>query len=352
MTKKRVFTYEECEEIAKKYNNRRDFHTKDKSCFKYSRQMGWYDSITKHIKTKSPKHRTYEEVLNAAKQYKTRMEFKNSDMANYSYAVTHGWLDDVCSHMRLVGDLYKRCIYVYELPNKICYIGLTYNLEQRHTQHCNKKMLSAIRSYCEQNSIEIPKPKQLTEYIDSKTASKLEGEFLEKYKNDGWHCLNVSKTGGLGGNKHLYRDINIDIDTCKDAAMKCENQSEFEKKYRSLYRIAKQNGWLEYVFSHFDREAIKEKVRKAVSNANKCRKRDLKVCREAAYRCGASKPVLQYDLDGNLIKEYMSQSDAAKALGHPKSHTDIGRCCKGRLKTSCGYVWKYKENNISKVVLK
>ena len=172
MTKKKVFTYEECEEIAKKYNKRNDFHTNDRCCFDFSKKMGWYDSITKHIRTKTPKHRTYEEVLNAAKQYKTRMEFKDNDMANYSYAVTHDWLDDVCSHMKPVGDLYKRCIYVYELPNKICYIGLTYNLEQRHTQHCNKKMLSAIRSYCEQNDIEMPKPKQLTEYL---------GMFVSKY---------------------------------------------------------------------------------------------------------------------------------------------------------------------------
>ena len=76
MSKKKVFTYEQCLEIAKKYTKRKDFKEKDRCCFNFSKKMGWYDSITEHIDTKSPKHRTYEEVLNAAKLYQTRMEFK------------------------------------------------------------------------------------------------------------------------------------------------------------------------------------------------------------------------------------------------------------------------------------
>ena len=343
MNKKKVFTYEQCLEIAKKYTKRKDFKEKDRCCFNFSKKMGWYDAITSHINTKSPKHRTYEEVLNAAKKYQTRMDFKNNDMANYSFAVRYGWLDRVCSHMRAVGDLYKRCIYAYELPNKVCYVGLTYDIKQRHIQHCDNKALSSMRNYCELNNIEIPKPKQLTEYLDSETASKMEGEILEKYKNNGWKCLNVAKTGGLGGNKHLYKGINVDIGLCKSKAMECETPTEFQIKYRSLYKIAKQREWLEYIFSHFDREEIKEKVIKSLVKANKGRKRDINKCRECANRCGLSKPVIQYDLNGNLVREYVSKADAARNLGHPNSHSDIGRCCTGKLKTCLGYIWKYKE---------
>lgn len=343
MTKKKIFTYEQCLEIASKYTKRKEFKEKDRCCFNFSRKMGWYDSITKHMTTKSPKHRTYEEVLNAAKKYQTRMEFKNNDMANYCFAVTHGWLDNVCSHMRAVGDLYKRCIYVYELPNKVCYIGLTYDIKQRHTEHCSGKIFSSMRNYCTLNNIEIPEPKQLTEYLDSETASRMEGEILEKYKNNGWKCLNVAKTGGLGGNKHLYKGISIDIGLCKKIAMECNSQSEFQIKYRSLYKIAKQRGWLEYIFSHFDKEAIKEKVRKALIKANKERKRDIEKLREIAIKHGMNKEVLQYDLNGNFIEEYISIADASRKLGHPKSYGDISKCCKGKLKTCLGYVWKFKE---------
>ena len=340
MSKKIEFTFNECFNIAKKYNKRSDFKEKNRTCFNYSKKMGWYDEITKHIPTKTPKSRTYEEVLNAAKKYKTRMEFKNNDMANYGYAVTHGWLDDVCSHMMVVGDLYKRCVYVYELPNKVCYVGLTFDITKRHLQHCSSTAFSSVRRYCELNNIKIPDPIQVTEYVDIETASKLEGEFLKKYKDDGWYCLNVAKTGGLGGNK--YKNLNIDIGLCKKIAMQCETPSEFQTKFQSLYRIVKKRNWKEYVFSHFNYDEIKNNKNKKISISNKGKKKNRLVYLKASVKSGRNKPVLQYSKNGELLNEFMSQDDAAKKLGHPNSHSDIGKCCKGKLKTCLGFVWKYK----------
>jgi hypothetical protein len=50
-----------------------------------------------------------------------------------------------------------------------------------------------------------------------------------------------------------------------------------------------------------------------------------------------SKPILQYDLEGNFIKEWPSTTEAKK---HHKG--DIGACCLGKQKTAGGYIWKYK----------
>ena len=55
-----------------------------------------------------------------------------------------------------------------------------------------------------------------------------------------------------------------------------------------------------------------------------------------------SKPVLQYDLDGNFIAEYSSISEASKKNGIDKK--GIRDTLKGRQKTSGGYVWKNKES--------
>lgn len=341
---KKIFTYEECLEIAKRYSKKSEFKEKNRTCFNFSRKMGWYDEITKHMPNKSPKKRTYDEVLDAAKKYHTRMEFKNNDMANYCYAVTHGWLDDVCSHMTTVGDMYKRCIYVYELPDKVCYIGLTFDIKKRHYEHCNGKSFSSVRRYCNSNNIKIPKPKQLTEYVDSNVASKLEGEFLEKYKNEGWACLNVSKTGSLGGNKQKYYGEKVDIGLCKKIAMEYDNPSEFQSKNRTLYKIIKRNNWTDYVFSHFDADEIKRIKNKKISISNKGKKKKIKSHLENVTDNKCNKVVLQYDLNGNFIKEFISQGEAARKLGHPNSHSDIGRCCKGILKTTLGFVWKYKNN--------
>ena len=54
-----------------------------------------------------------------------------------------------------------------------------------------------------------------------------------------------------------------------------------------------------------------------------------------------SKPVLQYDLQDNLIKEFPSLIQVYRELGFSYGH--IGDCCKGKLKQAYGYKWKYKE---------
>lgn len=53
-----------------------------------------------------------------------------------------------------------------------------------------------------------------------------------------------------------------------------------------------------------------------------------------------SKPVLQYDLQDNLIKEFPSLMQVYRELGFSYGH--IGDCCNGKLKTAYGYKWKYK----------
>lgn len=52
------------------------------------------------------------------------------------------------------------------------------------------------------------------------------------------------------------------------------------------------------------------------------------------------KSVLQFDLQGNLIKEFEGIREAHKQLNI--SREGISRCCQGKLETSGGYKWKYK----------
>ena len=60
--------------------------------------------------------------------------------------------------------------------------------------------------------------------------------------------------------------------------------------------------------------------------------------RDGITKC---KPVLQFDLKGNLIAEYPSIQEASRQLG--VSHSNISEACKGtRVKTACGYIWQYK----------
>lgn len=54
---------------------------------------------------------------------------------------------------------------------------------------------------------------------------------------------------------------------------------------------------------------------------------------------GSSKTVLQYDRNGNFIKEWPSTAEIQRQLGIPSSH--ISMCCNNKLKTARGYVFRY-----------
>ena len=72
----------------------------------------------------------------------------------------------------------------------------------------------------------------------------------------------------------------------------------------------------------------------------------LKLHREIREKCWkicgkkCSIPILQFAKDGTLIKEWPSLSEAERQLGI--CHSSIGQCLKGRLKSTGGFVWRYK----------
>ena len=58
-----------------------------------------------------------------------------------------------------------------------------------------------------------------------------------------------------------------------------------------------------------------------------------------ALKC--KKPIFQYDIEGNFIKEWPSAKDIEKYLNFLA--TNVGRCCKGKIFSSNGYIWRYKD---------
>ena len=53
-----------------------------------------------------------------------------------------------------------------------------------------------------------------------------------------------------------------------------------------------------------------------------------------------SKPVYQYDLNGNFIKKWDCQKDIQRELGFDERN--ISACATGKVKTSFGFIWKHK----------
>jgi arsenate reductase-like glutaredoxin family protein len=55
-----------------------------------------------------------------------------------------------------------------------------------------------------------------------------------------------------------------------------------------------------------------------------------------------NEPVLQYDLDGNFLREFASQTEAVYFVN--AKGDGVGACCRGKQKTAYGYIWKFKNN--------
>lgn len=53
------------------------------------------------------------------------------------------------------------------------------------------------------------------------------------------------------------------------------------------------------------------------------------------------RPILQFDLDGNFIKEWASQTEASKKLS--VSRQNISKVALGKRNQTGGFIWKYKE---------
>lgn len=75
---------------------------------------------------------------------------------------------------------------------------------------------------------------------------------------------------------------------------------------------------------------------------------DSGLCKPAKYWLGktgnhhhTSKPIMQFDLHGKFIKEYISATFAAKENAFNRQH--ISQCCSGTRQQSNGFIWRHKQ---------
>jgi hypothetical protein len=83
-----------------------------------------------------------------------------------------------------------------------------------------------------------------------------------------------------------------------------------------------------------------------VAKPNKTKKKDFdfgkKISKIKIENNHTGKPIKQYDLDGNFIKEWPSSASVERELGF--SARNIAGCAQGNTLTSFGFIWLYKQN--------
>ena len=189
---------------------------------------------------------TKEKCQNEALKYKYRSEFQKKSTRAYILCRTNNWLDEFCSHMKLLGDLYKRCIYSYEFPDKCVYVGLTFNLKKRNKDRKTDEN-DGVTKHIIETGLQ-PTLIQLTDYIDVEEASIKEGEYVKTYKDAGWVILNIAKTGSIGGGFKIWTK-----EICQNEALKYNTRKEFRENNEKAYNGAYDHGWIDEICSHMKR---------------------------------------------------------------------------------------------------
>lgn len=207
-------------------------------------------------------------------------------------------------------------VYMHTCPNGKRYIGLTSkeNLQDRfHSGHGyknNTDFNNAIIEFGWRNiSHEV-----LASGLTSDEAEKIERDMIAFYKsNDPEYGYN-SYNGGLKGTKAGKRTI---------ARMKTAHSKERNP-----------------MFGRTQTEETRRKIsmaKKGKKLSDECKKKLSRAL--SGEKNPSAKPVLQYDQEMNLLAIWRYIEEAAKATGA----NNISSCCRGRLKTSGGYVWRYLE---------
>lgn len=215
-------------------------------------EMSWhsfmYDSENKHFTGCSGCRQTYskEDCIKAAMSCSSRSEFASKYKGEYFKALRMNWLDEICAHMNVVGNRYKRCIYVYAFDQKglkHVYVGLTGNIAKRDKEH-RARTNSSVNKFALYHHIDIPPVQQVTEYLPKGEASQKEGDVLQYYLSLGYTPINKTKTGGLGG--HLPDD-GYTYEQCQEKALCYRNRSEWKEKDYSTYYVASKYGWIDTI---------------------------------------------------------------------------------------------------------
>jgi hypothetical protein len=240
------WTKERCREEALKYTSKKFFGKECKPVYAAvlrNKADGWMEYVCGHMDNIQRPNGFWN--YETCKEYVNKHTKLNEFRREYSGAIhaikREGW-DELLDHLELYGNSGDRLLYAYFFPDNSVYIGLTCEPTARKCKHANSTD-STVYKYRESTKT-IPQYIELTDYMNEFEAAKLEGELIEKYRNEGYNILNKAKAGGLGGNPG--KDWSYEY--CKSLAEGAKNRSEFHSISSTAYQVSYNNGWIDEFF--------------------------------------------------------------------------------------------------------
>jgi len=233
--------------------------------------------------------------------------------------------------------------FIYSLSDElgnIRYVGKTSYPIQRLSSHIRESMRSERKTHKHNwiNSLILKGIKPNIEILDEVLES--EWQFWEQY----WICLIkswgfnlVNLTEGGGGHNGF-----------KATEERKQNVSKSLKEYysnnpsKNVPRIILDKDLLyqKYIIENLSMPELSEELevsqKTIFTNLKKCNIQKDKESWKEQLSTNPKKVVLQYDLFGNLVKEWETLKDI-------KGFGNVSHCCRGELKTAGGFIWRYKD---------
>lgn len=239
-------------------------------------------------------------------------------------------------------------IYRILNPKERIYIGQSINLEKREYDYKNLKncksqtlLFRSLKKYgWDNHKFEI-----IEEYIFEHLNER------ERYWQDFYNVMNPKKglncrlTTSLTKTGELSQETKHKISESNKGKPKHTEETKLKTSQRSklLKNMLGKNHSIETI-----QKIRQSKIGKSpsIETRNKMSESALGKVKTQEHRINISnnhptkKSVLQMDLKGNLINEFISINEASRKTGHRVS--DISACCNNKQKTAFGFVWRFK----------
>lgn len=214
--------------------------------------------------------------------------------------------------------------YIYLVKNKnekIVYIGQQIGTKSLTEYKGSGLLLSRAYNKYGENHFK----REIIEHCVKTELNDKEKYYIKKYNTKFPHGYNLTE-GGEGMKGYQYTNEQ------KENISKAKKGQKYPDTHRKKLSKARKG-------IPRSKETI-DKISKTKALKNKIQP-DLGLKGQYKKNINASKRILQYDLEGNLLNEYQSAAEASRCLGNVSGNT-IADCAAGRQKTAYGYKWEYK----------
>jgi hypothetical protein len=242
----------------------------------------------------------------------------------------------------------KTFIYTLCDPDtmEVRYVGKSNNPQKRFYDHIagvNKisHKSSWIKSLLKENKKPIL---NIVDEVPIENWQMYEISWINKYKKDGCRLTNHSN-GGNGTTTHKYSNREKTIQ--KLISLHKENPN-YNKCQDKEHIISKDDLYQKYIVENLslNKCAVYFKTSKCTIFRNITEsgiKKD-KASWKSQLSTKDKKKIIQYNLSGDIIKNWDGASDINRSLGYRIS--DITACCNGRTNIAHGYIWRYDGDSI------